>query len=94
MPLDMTGEHRHNPDVHYRRYLGRDDRITVVCVQNFDYPDYDASRFVDLAAFETELEAHCEPLRPADVVQQSKGLYGDVVAFRQALRLLQAVRKR
>ncbi|GAA0500713.1 hypothetical protein [Streptomyces olivaceiscleroticus] len=93
MPLDMTGNHRYNHDVHYRRYLSpRKNRIVVICVQDFDYRDYDASRFADLAAFDTEEEAQLTPLRPEDVVQQVKGLYGDTTAFQQALRLLQAIR--
>lgn len=27
-------------DVRYRIYLGRDDKVTVVCVQDNDLPDY------------------------------------------------------
>ncbi|MFD8545602.1 hypothetical protein [Streptomyces sp. NPDC059649] len=92
MPLDMTGDARYESAVHYRRYLDRNDEVVVVCVQDFDYHDYEPHRFVDLAAFKTELEAGAAPLRPDDVVQQTKGLNGDTVAFVQALRLLQAIR--
>ncbi|MGA4875896.1 hypothetical protein [Streptomyces lydicamycinicus] len=94
MPLDMTGDARHESAVHYRRYLDRNDKVIVICVQDFDYRDYEPHRFVDLAAFNTELEAEMTPLRPDDVVQQTKGLCGDSLAFVQALRLLQAIRGR
>ncbi|MFI1161336.1 hypothetical protein [Streptomyces sioyaensis] len=91
MPLDMTGEHSYNGAVHYRRYLNRDDRIIVICVQDFDYPDYDASRFVDLTAFDSELGAEFGPLSTDDVTDQAAALDGDSVAIAQSRRLIRAI---
>lgn len=48
---------RTNPDVHYRLYLGSGDHLMVICVQDFDYHDYDQNRFVTYQAWETEEEA-------------------------------------
>jgi hypothetical protein len=93
MSLDMRGDARNDRAVHYRRYLDRNDKVVVICVQDFYYHDYLAHRFVDLAAFDTEAEAEAAPLRPDDVVQQTKGLHGDGLAVVQALRLLQAIRE-
>ncbi|MFI0156189.1 hypothetical protein [Streptomyces lydicus] len=92
MPLDMTGDARHNPRVHYRRYLNRHDKITVVCVQNFDYYDYDESRFADYASFNTELEAQYAPISPDDALDAARELPGDHAAATQALHLVNAIR--
>ena len=91
MPLDMTGSARWNSRVHYRRYLRNDGNITVVCVQDFDYPDYDASRFVDLADFPTKQGAAFTPLRPEDVIDTAADSSDDAVAACQAQRLLVAI---
>jgi hypothetical protein len=48
---------RSNPDVHYRLYLTRDGALSVICVQDFDYPDYDDARFVTYRAWDTEAAA-------------------------------------
>lgn len=49
---------RHNRDVHYRLYLSHDgEGATVICVQDFDYYDYDDDRFVGYESFKTEAEA-------------------------------------
>lgn len=95
MPLDMTGEHRHNRDVHYRRYLAaRDHRITVVCVQDFDYPDYEPSRFIDLQAFDTEEEAALAPKTAQDVAEQMRDLAeDDSLGFMQGNRILRALNR-
>lgn len=53
----MDDPHRHNPDAHYRLYLGSGDHLMVICVQNFDYSDYDQNRFVTYQAWETEEDA-------------------------------------
>jgi len=51
-------EHHFNPDVHYRLYVGhRDNTPTVICVQDFDYFDYDARRILSSQAWQTEAEA-------------------------------------
>jgi hypothetical protein len=49
---------RSNPDVHYRLYLSIRFGLTVVCVQDFDYPNYDAARFVTYQAWDTEQAAN------------------------------------
>ena len=92
MALDMRGPARHTRAVHYRRYLDAEDRIVVICVQDFDYPDYDPARFLDHAAYAPEAEAQTAPFRPVDVTAQCRGRAGDVEAFHQAMRLLTAMR--
>ncbi|MFI2790851.1 hypothetical protein [Kitasatospora sp. NPDC018614] len=91
MPLDMTGPARWNREVHYRRYLSNSGSVVAICVQDFDYPDYDPSRFVDLADFPTEQEAVFTPLRPQDVIDTAADNPGDHVAAGQAVRLLAAI---
>jgi hypothetical protein len=49
--------HRGNPDVHYRLYDSDSYGLTVVCVQDFDYPDYDHRRFVSPEAYADERAA-------------------------------------
>lgn len=54
--------HRHNADAHYRLYLARDrttgaETPTAVCVQSFDYDDYDPDRFLGHAAYPTDADA-------------------------------------
>lgn len=49
---------RTNPDAHYRLYYSKRDRaLVVICVQDFDYPDYDANCFVDYVGYTTEADA-------------------------------------
>ncbi|MFJ4741271.1 hypothetical protein [Streptomyces sp. NPDC088775] len=98
MPLDMTGPARWNREVHYRRYLSNSGSVIPICVQDFDYPDYDPSRFVDLADFPTEQEAAFAPLRPQDVIDTAANVIDtaantpdDHVAAGQAVRLLAAI---
>jgi hypothetical protein len=88
MPLDMTGPARRNREVHYRRYLSDSGSVIAICVQDFDYPGYDPSRFVDLVSFPTELEAAFTPLRPQDVIDTSASTPGDHVAVDQAVHPL------
>jgi hypothetical protein len=58
-----TDPHRRNPDVHYRLYLAQNARAklaaepVVVCVQDFDYPDYVAEWFLTPAAYSNEADA-------------------------------------
>lgn len=56
---DWSGdEHHYNPAVHYRLYLSpRTGAPTVICVQDFDYFDYDARRIVSAEAWDSEGEA-------------------------------------
>ncbi len=50
--------HRHNGDVHYRLYMShRGNQPVVICVQDFDYLDYDARRIMSTDAWATETEA-------------------------------------
>ncbi|MGP3777006.1 hypothetical protein ACTWJ8_39855 (plasmid) [Streptomyces sp. SDT5-1] len=95
MPLDMTGVHQHAPGVHYRRYLSqRDHRIIVICVQNFDYHHYEASRFVDLQSFTSEERARLTPLSTADVLHQMERLEGDdTVGALQGQRILRELNR-
>jgi hypothetical protein len=49
---------RYNPDVHYRLYWSKRSRsLVVICVQDFDYFDYDDSCFIDYAAYDTQADA-------------------------------------
>lgn len=49
---------RGNPDVHYRLYWSkRSQALVVICVQDFDYFDYDDSCFIDYVAYATEADA-------------------------------------
>lgn len=95
MPLDMTGDHRGNRDVHYRRYLSlQDHRIIVICVQDFDYHDYEPSRFIDLQAFSTEEEASLTPLSAQDVADEMRKLPDDdSLGFMQGNRILRALNR-
>lgn len=38
---DYNDPNRTNPDVHYRLYRSKPGCVVVVCVQDFDYIDYD-----------------------------------------------------
>lgn len=49
---------RNNPDVHYRLYWSkRKNALVVICVQDFDYFDYDDSCFIDYTAYDTQDDA-------------------------------------
>lgn len=56
---DVTQDpHRINPGVHYRLYWSkRKNALVVICVQDFDYFDYDDDCFVNYAAYRTEADA-------------------------------------
>ncbi len=93
MTLDMTGRHRWTTEPHYRRYLAADGRITAVCVQDFDYPDYDASRFVDGRAFDEQAEAETAAVAITDVVAAGAvcARQGDHVGAVQAAQIVDAI---
>lgn len=56
--LDVMSQLNDWDEVHYRTYLSkRAGEPTTVCVQSFDYTDYDGSRFLDAQAYATEEEA-------------------------------------
>lgn len=49
---------RTNPEPHWRLYRSpRDERICAICVQDFDYVDYIAARFITHQAFDNEDDA-------------------------------------
>lgn len=48
--------HRFQSDVHYRLYQGREGP-TVICVQDFDYVDYDTEKFLSNRSFTTDEDA-------------------------------------
>lgn len=48
---------RFNPEVHYRLYDSERSGPTVVCVQDFDYCDYDGTRFLSYEAYPDENSA-------------------------------------
>lgn len=52
-----TDPHRHKQEVHYRLYHSPANGPVVICVQDFDYPDYDANRIMSPDAYDTEEEA-------------------------------------
>ncbi|MFF5265015.1 hypothetical protein ACFY4C_39420 [Actinomadura viridis] len=58
----QSERHSHNPDVHYRLYLGRNGKPAVICVQDFDYNDYELDRLLSNKAWKDEQEAN-EALR-------------------------------
>lgn len=49
--------HTANPDVHVRLYLSQ-GRPTVICVQDFDYPDYDMNMLLSNRAWKSESDAN------------------------------------
>ncbi|MEY9842481.1 hypothetical protein [Streptacidiphilus sp. EB103A] len=73
MSLDLTDDHRYNPDVHFRRYLDLEDTICVICVQDFDYRSYDSTRFLDRRAFAVEDDALAAPLDLLDMINATTG---------------------
>jgi hypothetical protein len=94
MTLDMTGFVRFNPDAHFRRYLNNSGRIIVVYVQDFDYRDYDESRFVDHLSFGTEVEAESAVVHTDDVREvASSADPDDTVTRAQAERLIRAIER-
>lgn len=50
-------EHRQRDDVHYRLYHHPTMGPKTICVQWFDYHDYDAGRIMSPRAYDTEHEA-------------------------------------
>lgn len=53
--LDLA---RSNPDPHYRLYLSPNgDGVVAICVQDFDYRDYEDARFIGYEVFWSEAEA-------------------------------------
>ena len=90
MALDFTAPGLYRADPHFRRILMRDNRIGVVCVQSFDYRDYDPSRFADVAVFDSEAEAEASPIAVAPLVSVIES-GDDPEAAAQAYRVLRAI---
>lgn len=55
-PQNYDDPHRSNSRVHYRLYQGRGGP-TVICVQDFDYLDYDGTKFLSPEAWDDEVDA-------------------------------------
>lgn len=53
-----TDRNRSNPEPHWRLYDSPTAGRGVVQVQDFDYPDYDAKRFMTAQAYATEEDAN------------------------------------
>jgi uncharacterized Zn ribbon protein len=49
--------HRFNRKVHFRLYNSEQYGPTVICVQDFDYLDYDGRKFLSPEAWDEEQEA-------------------------------------
>lgn len=54
---DATDSSRQNPKVHYRHYLDSHNNPVVICVQDFDYVDYEADRFLSESVWDDEVDA-------------------------------------
>lgn len=61
LPLNLVDpdldNNRYNPDPHYRLYDAPRGGPTVICVQDFDYRDYDAGRFLSYDSYATQRDA-------------------------------------
>ena len=53
-----TDRNRSNPEPHWRLYHSKNGGPTVVEVQDFDYPDYEAERFMTARAYTAEEDAN------------------------------------
>lgn len=72
----MTCQHCNNPTnneesdpIYYRIILGRDNKITLACLQSFDEYDYDQDAFLD------EEHYHCKDAansRIAEIYEENK----------------------
>jgi hypothetical protein len=57
MALLRPGVARNLAEVHYRLYRDHAGTPSVVCLQDFDYPDYDGTRFLSEDAWDDDAEA-------------------------------------
>lgn len=55
-PQNYEDPHRYNRNVHYRLYSSSHGP-TVICVQDFDYEDYDCTKFLSTEAWDEEADA-------------------------------------
>jgi hypothetical protein len=71
--------YNNDPDdltLHYRVYKPPfEDKLYVVCVQNFDYPDYDEDGFVDSQFYLNEAEAERKILQLESPDEYIPGIY-------------------
>lgn len=67
---------RHNSDAHYRLYLSpqQGEGAVVICVQDFDYRDYEDDRFIGYQSFATEAEAQAALAKVKDDAARVLGL--------------------
>lgn len=78
---------RYNPDVHYRLYLShRGEGAVVICVQDFDYYDYEEDRFIGYESFETEAAAEAALAKIREDAAKILGLRMSYVSDGQARR--------
>lgn len=54
---DYNDPHSYNRSVHYRIYRNKADEPVVICVQDFDYCDYDSDRFLSSLSWGNEQDA-------------------------------------
>ncbi len=88
---DWTGDtHSGNDEVHYRLYVGRDGKPTTICVQWFDYFDYDARLILSPDAWPTEAEAEQALVRILPAINGTRAGLGDSVAEDMRNRLIAA----
>ncbi len=88
---DWDGDsHRFNPNVHYRLYLSSVTGLAgAICVQDFDYPGYDARLILHPDAWATEAEAEgvLVGLLPAiDTAREASKTLTPQLAFRVMAR--------
>lgn len=79
LPQNYDDPHRYRSEVHYRLYEGRSGP-TVICVQDFDYLDYDATKFLSSEAWDNELEAEYALIRLVNPIQQRALAVQDIKA--------------
>ncbi len=88
---DWYGDrHYRNGAVHYRLYVGRDGKPTTICVQDFDYHDYDARLIVSPEAWKTEAEAEQALVSLLPAINGTRSGLGDSVADDMRNRLIAA----
>jgi hypothetical protein len=87
MLLDLTGSAKNEREPHYRRYLSDKGQILIICMQDFDYDDYDPSRFLDRRAFSSEEVARQAPIDLTEMIIEAT----DGESAEQALRNIRAV---
>lgn len=78
----MTGKGPYQREPHWRQYLGLDNQVTAIEVQDFDYGDYRTDRFLSLTLFESEDAARATPVDVLDLIAQAGNREGAALAWR------------